>query len=180
MLFRDKNPVTQGRLPILLAQKLSQRSSKYRYILPMIAQKLVKTAQNCSKLREICAKMRINVPNWSKMVKKSTCFIGPVNQHLFQYLLFMFSIPQYQYLLRSNSILSGSLKWQYVALKWPRRVESECRRVSGESTDRKCITTTRYGERGLKHARTLEVGGAGGSYSQVWQRAPQPRRPRAW
>ena len=35
------------------------------------------------------------------------------------------------------------------------------------STDRICITTTRCGERGLKHARTLEVGGAGGSYSQV-------------
>ena len=51
----DKNPVTQGRLPILLAQKVSQRSSKYQYILPMMAQncsKLLNIAQKCAKLVE--------------------------------------------------------------------------------------------------------------------------------
>ena len=76
-----------------------------------------KIGQNCSKLLKIARNLRKNAHKCAKLVEngkkssKSTCFAGPINQHLFQYLLFMFSIPQYQYLLRSNSILSGILKW---------------------------------------------------------------------
>ena len=69
---------------------------------------LVKIAQNCSKMRkfaQICARFVEN----GETKLKSACFAGPTNQHLFQYLLFMFSIPQYQYLLRLNSILIGIL-----------------------------------------------------------------------
>ena len=79
-----------------------------------------KIGQNCSKLLKIARNLRKNAHKCAKLVEngkknsKSTCFAGPINQHLFQYLLFMFSIPQYQYLLRSNSILSGILRSQLV------------------------------------------------------------------